>query len=151
MITSHDRTMDIAELTSGHEVEAAALWPDVGLTRPWNDTVADDRRALSGPTSTVLGTTEEGVLVGTAMVGSDGHRGWIHCLALSPHRPRTGIGAALVPSASRWLAQCGAPKILLMVRDGDPGLIESYDRCGFARESVRVTSRWIEGKDSAPD
>jgi hypothetical protein len=54
-----------------------ALWEDCGLTRPWNDAAADARLALEGPASTILGIRNDAALVGSAMVGFDGHRGWV--------------------------------------------------------------------------
>jgi hypothetical protein len=57
----------IEELTAARTVDAVTLWHEVGLTRPWNDPVADLERALSGPASTVLAATDGGELVGTAV------------------------------------------------------------------------------------
>jgi hypothetical protein len=73
----------IEELSSDHCGAAVALWNDSGLTRPWNDPVKDFDRALKGATSAVLGLVDAGELVGTAMVGHDGHRGWVYYLAVA--------------------------------------------------------------------
>ncbi len=76
------------------ETEAAvALWEDCGLTRPWNDPRADIALALGKPSSTVLAGRIDGKLVATAMVGSDGHRGWVYYLAVAADRQRKGHGA----------------------------------------------------------
>lgn len=61
---------------------AVALWRDAGLTRPWNDPHEDLRRALGDPASTILAGVQDDVLVATAMVGHDGHRGWVYYLAV---------------------------------------------------------------------
>ena len=58
------------------------LWTAAGLTRPWNDPVLDFERALGGPSSTILVGEADGALVATAMVGHDGHRGWVYYVAV---------------------------------------------------------------------
>src|SRR5215831_9497534 len=95
--------MLITDLDEEQYTAAVALWHATGLTRPWNDPDADLRRALDGPTSTVLAATEGGDLVGTAMVGHDGHRGWIYYLAVDPARRGAGIGRQLVEACERWI------------------------------------------------
>ncbi|HUX05381.1 MAG TPA: hypothetical protein VMV53_10820 [Acidimicrobiales bacterium] len=41
--------MKVEPLNSVDATECAALWHAVGLTRPWNDPVADAQRAMAGP------------------------------------------------------------------------------------------------------
>jgi len=53
-----------------------ALWRACDLTRPWNNPRADLLRAVAHPTSAVL-VAEDPAVVGTVMVGDDGHRGAI--------------------------------------------------------------------------
>jgi hypothetical protein len=66
------------------------LWHDSGLTRPRNDPDADLRRAVAGPSSTILAAVDDGGgLLGTAMVGHDGHRGWPYYVASSRRRDGT--------------------------------------------------------------
>jgi hypothetical protein len=50
----------IEELPAARSVDAVALWHEVGLTRPWNDPLADLERALAGPSSSVLAATDDG-------------------------------------------------------------------------------------------
>jgi hypothetical protein len=68
------------------ENEVTTLWAETGLTRPWSYSARDFRQAVEGPTSAVLGLREESELVGTVMVGFDGHRGWIYFLAVKTQR-----------------------------------------------------------------
>ena len=63
---------------------AVTLWEACGLIRPWNDAYADLDRAMSGRSSTVLGAFQDRTLIATAMVGHDGHRGWVYYLASIP-------------------------------------------------------------------
>jgi hypothetical protein len=71
----------VRELSEQSAVDAAALWHETGLTRPWNDPESDLLHALTGGSSTVLAAwSDEGRLIGTVMVGHDGHRGWSYYL-----------------------------------------------------------------------
>jgi hypothetical protein len=47
--------MVIRELRAGEALSTTALWEVAGLTRPWNDAVADFHRALESAGSTILG------------------------------------------------------------------------------------------------
>src|SRR5207248_4305673 len=71
------------------DVEAViALWQRCGLTRPWNDPAGDIAFARRGPNATILLGRAEGALVASAMVGHDGHRGWVYYVAVDPTRQR---------------------------------------------------------------
>ncbi len=133
--------MAVEELSLPDRTAAASLWAEADLTRPWNDPLADFDRAVAGPTSTVLGIREDGRLVGTAMVGHDGHRGWVYYLAVSTNRRGQGIGAALMSAAEAWVADAGVPKIQLMVRHTNEGVVAFYRRLGYEDDEVTVLSR----------
>ena len=125
---------------------AVALWEECGLTRPWNDPRADLARAMAGPSSTVLAeVTATGDLLGTAMVGHDGHRGWVYYLAVSPSARGTGLGRALMTAAEEWVAERGIPKLMLMVRSSNTAVLGFYDALGYAVEDTAVLSRWLDG------
>jgi ribosomal protein S18 acetylase RimI-like enzyme len=124
--------------------EAVALWEECGLTRPWNDPYADLDRALAGPSSTVLAVVDDGVLVATAMVGHDGHRGWVYYLAVSPSGRGRGLGRALMAAAEEWVAARGIPKLMLMVRSTNTEVLGFYARLGYAVEDTAVLGRRLE-------
>lgn len=128
--------------------EAVALWELVGLTRPWNDPHADLDRAARGPSSTVFAALEPTAvgdrLVGTVMVGHDGHRGWVYYLAVDPQRQRTGLGRALVRAAEEWL-DGHVPKLQLMVRAENGDAVRFYERLGYERSDVVVLARRLDG------
>ena len=135
--------MVIEELTAKDATETAALWREVGLTRPWNDADSDFSRALLGATSTVLGAREADQIVGTVMVGYDGHRGWVYYVAVAPSHQRQGIGAKLMAAAESWLGTRGAVKIQLMVRDTNPATRHFYEHLGYDDANVTVMARWL--------
>lgn len=135
--------MEARDLTTSDREPAISLWADSGLVRPWNDPAADFDRALAAPSSAVLGAFEGDALVGTVMVGHDGHRGWVYYLAVSPDRRRAGLGRRLMEEAERWLRQHGVVKLNLMVRRSNRTAIGFYERLGFSNAEVTVMARWL--------
>ncbi len=136
--------MEVVDLPGDLAAAAVALWQEAGLTRPWNDPAADLRRALDGPSSTVLAIVEGRDLVGTAMVGQDGHRGWVYYLAVSAGRRRQGLGSVLLRAAEEWLRARGIPKVQLMVRTGNESVVAFYTALGYADAQVTVLGRILE-------
>ncbi len=144
----------IAPATADDQERVVALWQACGLTRPWNGPVADFRRAVFGADSAVLVMRDDGGdgagagLLGSVMVGFDGHRGWVYYLAVSPDRQRGGIGRALMAAAEAWLGDRGAPKIQLMVREDNAAALGFYEALGLERQKVVTLGRFI-GKEGA--
>lgn len=136
--------MQISDLPADLADEAVALWRATGLTRPWNDPYADLTRALAGPTSTVLGAQDvEGCLRGTAMVGHDGHRGWVYYLAVHPDVRGGGLGRQLMQASERWLQQRGVPKVQLMVRTANTAVIAFYQSLNYEVGEVVVLGKFL--------
>jgi ribosomal protein S18 acetylase RimI-like enzyme len=136
--------MHITDLTPADLESVTALWEEAGLTRPWNPPATDLARALDGTTSTVLGAFVEGRLVGTVMVGYDGHRGWVYYLAVAVTERGTGLGRRLMQEAESWLVARGAVKLQLMVRETNTAVTSFYDRLGYADAEVRVLAKRLD-------
>lgn len=136
--------MEVLELNGDDAQSAAALWAETGLTRPWNDPIADFRRAIVGATSVVLGIKQGGDVIGTVMVGNDGHRGWVYYLAVGCAHQRNGLGSELMRAAEAWLRKNGAVKVQLMVRNQNEAALGFYERAGYETNHVNVLSRWLE-------
>lgn len=113
-----------------------ALWEAAGLTRPWNDPRADFDLALATATSAVLLAEQEGAIIGSVMVGFDGHRGWVYFLASASESRLQGIGRRLMCAAEEWLAAIGSPKIQLMVRGDNAAARGFYDALGYELQDV---------------
>ncbi|MFZ1062360.1 MAG: GNAT family acetyltransferase [Acidimicrobiales bacterium] len=135
--------MNVEELDETALESAAQLWELTALTRPWNDPREDFRRALRGTNSCVLGTFEGDDLVGTVMVGADGHRGWMYYVAVAPSHQRRGIGRSLVRAAEQWLVQRDVPKVQLMVRQTNADAEKFYERLGYQDAHTTVLGRWL--------
>jgi len=132
---------------SESEIDAAVdLWRAVNLTRPWNDPYTDARVALAGETSTILAGRLDGRLVATTMVGADGHRGWVYYLGVSPDCRGRRFGEAMMRAAEQWIIARGMPKLQLMVRTDNAGVISFYEAIGYKQEEVVVLSRRFDGR-----
>ncbi len=136
--------MNIGTLPHHLYDDAVDLWRVTGLTRPWNDPEADLRRALEGSASTVLAGTDQGVLLATAMVGHDGHRAWVYYLSVAPAEQRRGRGRKMMTACEEWARARGVPKIQLMVRSGNSGVIAFYESLGYADAQVAVLGRRLD-------
>lgn len=126
--------MTAVTVTEPTEIDVAAvvaLWARCGLTRPWNDAADDIRIARETGHGTVLAATVDGALAGAAMVGHDGHRGAIYYLGVDPAHRRLGIGRRLVEAAEDWVRACGVPKINLLVRKENAGVLAFYEALGW--------------------
>ncbi|BBF93826.1 GNAT family acetyltransferase [Blastochloris tepida] len=134
----------IGDLARDEIAAAVALWTAAGLTRPWNDPNADIDLALASPGSTVLAGRRDGRLVATAMVGSDGHRGWVYYLAVAQDCRGQGLGKAMMAACEAWLKARGVPKLHLLVRRDNAGVIEFYDRLGYEVSDSLMLMRWLK-------
>jgi ribosomal protein S18 acetylase RimI-like enzyme len=135
--------MTIRELKASDVERVTALWREVDLVRPWNDPDGDFHGAIAGATSAVLGAELEGLLVGTVMVGFDGHRGWLYYVAVAPSAQRSGVGTALNHRAEEWLTERGAHKVQLMVRRGNDEPRLFYGALGYEPSDVTVFQKWL--------
>ena len=140
--------MAIRPYRESDEGEVVALWEDCGLTRPWKPPCADIALLRGSSHGEILvATQEKGGVIGSVMVGHDGHRGWIYYLAVSPSCQRRGLGSRLMRAAEAWLRERGIPKVELMIRDTNSEVTAFYARLGYDKEPVTVMSRWLDGTE----
>ena len=111
--------------------QVVALWDACGLTRPWNDARADIARKLSVQPELFLVAVDGDRVIGTTMAGYDGHRGWLYYVGTDPDRRGEGIAAALIARAEELLIALGCPKVNLMVREGNEGVLDFYATNGY--------------------
>jgi ribosomal protein S18 acetylase RimI-like enzyme len=121
-----------------------ALWKEADLTRDWNNPLRDFDLAIGGPLSTILLARDGEELIGTAMVGFDGHRGWVYYLATKSDRRGMGVGRGLMKQAEEWLRDRGAPKIQLMVREDNRAACSFYEAIGYDVQPVVTIGRRLE-------
>lgn len=136
--------MQIRPYVPADESAVIALWDRCGLLRPWNDPKKDIQRKLDVCPAQFLVGELDGQIVATAMVGYDGHRGWIYYLAVSPDCQRRGFGRALMDAAEQLLREQGCPKINLQVRTTNTDVIGFYRSLGFAEDAVLSMGKRLE-------
>jgi len=113
-----------------------ALWRAAGLVVPWNDPYLDIERKLGVQPELFLVGEARGMVIATAMVGYDGHRGWVNYLAVDGTRRGERLGTRLMAEAERLLAERGCPKLNLQVRSTNVGVIAFYRRLGYQVDEV---------------
>ena len=140
----------IRSATADDEDAVVALWRACGLTVAYNDPAADFRFARAKANSDVLiGMDGERVIVGSVMVGHDGHRGWVYYVAADPNRRDNGVGRAMMQAAETWLEQRNVVKVQLMVRETNTPVIAFYERLGFETIPRTVMQKWLKAPRSA--
>jgi ribosomal protein S18 acetylase RimI-like enzyme len=127
-----------------------ALWTACDLIRPWNDPNRDIDRKLGQDPAGLIVLDVGAILVGTVMVGYDGHRGWINYLAVHPDHRRHGHGVRLMAAAEAHLEDLGSPKVNLQVRRTNHDVVEFYERLGYVvDDTVSMGKRLIEDEPPA--
>lgn len=136
-------TWIIRSASSSDEDSVVRLWGQCGLTTDYNDPFVDFRFACEGAASAVLVALEGERVVGSVMVGHDGHRGWIYYLAAEPERQNRGIGSGLMTAAEDWLRKRRVPKLHLMVRESNAQVTGFYERLGFELMPRIAMAKWL--------
>jgi ribosomal protein S18 acetylase RimI-like enzyme/AcrR family transcriptional regulator len=134
--TGAESTVRIRPFRASDTDAVVALWQACGLTRPWNDPRKDIARKLTTQPELFLVAEGDGTLVGTAMAGYDGHRGWVNYLAVDPSAQGRGLGRMLMAEAEQRLEARGCPKVNLQIREGNEPVMEFYRALGYARDGA---------------
>jgi ribosomal protein S18 acetylase RimI-like enzyme len=142
--------LSIAAIADADIPAVVALWHACGLTRPWNDPASDIALARREPNSTVLIGRDSGAIVATAMVGHDGHRGWVYYVATDPERRQQGFGRVIMNAAEDWLRAAGLAKVQLMVRRENARAGAFYQSIGYAESQTIVFAKWLDGRAPTP-
>jgi ribosomal protein S18 acetylase RimI-like enzyme len=137
----------IADIRDTDVATVIALWQACGLTRPWNDPASDIALARRGPNSTVLIGRDGDTIVATAMVGHDGHRGWVYYVAADPELRGKGYGRAIMNAAEEWLRAAGIAKLQLLVRPENSGVAAFYQSIGFGEQKILFFTKWLDGRE----
>lgn len=130
-MTLHLRSFDAADTEA-----VIALWHACGLVRRWNDPRLDiARKSTTQPELFLVGTVDD-VLVASAMVGYDGHRGWVNYLAVSPDHRGQGHARALMDEAERLLIARGCPKLNLQLRRTNTAARGFYEALDYVEDDA---------------
>jgi len=113
------------------EEQVIKLWKICNLIVPWNNPRTDIQRKLSENPELFFVGTIENRLIATCIAGFDGHRGWVYYVAVHPDYQQNGIATKIMEHAEIKLREIGCPKIQLMVRESNLGVIEFYKKIGY--------------------
>ena len=129
-------TVRIGPAGAGDHDAIVELWTRCDLTRSWNDPSAELGLKLSHDPEGMVVARIDDVVVGTVMVGFEGHRGWVNYLAVRPDRRDGGIGRQLMEAAEELLRRRGAPKVNLQVRRTNAEVLAFYASLGYLDDEV---------------
>jgi len=123
--------MQIRCFEEADEAAVIALWREVlPDSAPHNDPATAIRKKLEFGRDLFF-VAADGAVIGTAMGGYDGHRGWIYSVAVKPQHRGRGIGGALIRRVEAALIERGCLKVNLQVRSSNSGVIAFYRKLGF--------------------
>lgn len=120
---------------SVHRVQVIQLWELVfAYTAAHNDPAFTIDQKLCAKDGLFFVATREDTVMGTAMAGFDGHRGWLYAIAVRPDVRKWGVGSALVRHAEQALAEKGCCKVNLQIVTSNQTTIGFYEKLGYQVE-----------------
>lgn len=86
-------------------------------------------------------------VVGYAITGRSGRRGYLQRLAVHPEIQRQGVGTLLVADALRWLRRWRVERAMVNTQLANERALALYERLGFRREpsGLSVLARELHG------
>lgn len=124
-----------------------ALWRDAGLDHAPNDPAYDIPLMRDAPNCELFLAEDEGKLLGSVMVGHDGHRAWVYRLAVVPEQRKRGVAKALMRQAEGWAALRGMRKIQLMIRPENKPVVDFYAHLGYVTQPRTIMAKWLSDAD----
>ena len=129
-----------------HRTQVIDLWKKCNLIKSWNDPNKDIDRKLKVNDSLFLIVEFNKVIIGSAMIGYDGHRGSLYYLAVDPKHQRKGVGKMLMKEIEKRLIEVGCPKINIFIRNSNIEVKEFYQSIDYEEQDCLVY-----GKRLIPD
>ena len=120
------------------------LWKLAGVFRVHNEPYRDIATARRRTHSTILVADAGDGLVASAMVGEDGHRGWVYYVSVRPELQGAGLGRRIMAAAEDWLRDRGIWKLQLLVRAGNDAVCDFYEQLGYQDTRTRCFQKVIE-------
>lgn len=111
---------------------AIALWTKVeGIEIAEGDTKEDVETFLARNPNLSRVVEDGGKLIGVALCGEDGRRGYIYHLAVEPSYHQKGLARRLVTECLDALRARGLKRALILVASDNPGAQAFWQRCGW--------------------
>jgi ribosomal protein S18 acetylase RimI-like enzyme len=118
-----------------HRHQVVTLWREVfGYDAPRNSPSLAIEKKLAVQDNLLFVATENDIVIGTAMAGYDGHRGWLYSIAVLASHRRQGLGSALVAHAERALCERGCMKVNLQLLSTNEATAAFYTNLGYSVE-----------------
>jgi ribosomal protein S18 acetylase RimI-like enzyme len=86
-----------------------------------------------------VATPGERRVLGYAICGRSGRRGFVQRLAVDPEAQRQGIGRGLLLDGLHWMRRRGVRRAVVNTQLGNEAALMLYQRCGFCREPSGLT------------
>jgi ribosomal protein S18 acetylase RimI-like enzyme len=140
-----DDQFTIRPYLEADEAAVIRLWREVFPDNPpWNEPQADIARKLDCQRDLFLVGALDGRIVATVMAGFDGHRGWVHLVAVAADCRHLGLGSRMMSEAETRLRELGCTKINLQIRASNSGVVSFYEKVGYAvEERISMGKRLI--------
>ena len=129
-----------------HRTQVIDLWKKCNLIKSWNDPNKDIDRKLKVNDNLFLIVEFNKVIIGSAMIGYDGHRGSLYYLAVDPKHQSKGVGKMLMKEIEKRLIEVGCPKINIFIRNSNIEVKEFYQSIDYEEQNCLVY-----GKRLIPD
>jgi len=140
---------DIVKYRSEFEDAVVELWRKCNLIVPQNDPVEDIQKKVDFQPNLFFVGLLDNKVIGSVMVGYEGHRGWLNYLAVLPEYQNSGYGRKLVEKAIAELEKLGCLKVNLEVRKSNASVIAFYKHLGFKDNQVVGLGKRIRRTPSA--
>ncbi len=128
--------VEIREYREGDGDRLRTFWLACGIKiRPGDDDASLAAFAARNPGLFVL-AEEQRHIVGSALAGWDGRRGWLYHVAVHPDERRRGLGRRLVEFVEQRLRERGCPKVNLIVWEGNTHAIAFWESTGYSRATT---------------
>ena len=141
--------IDIRPYERIDEEEVIELWRSVFQDMPAHNNLANDigAKLTIQPELFYVAVLDEKI-VGTAMSGFDGHRGWVYYVSVHPEYRRRGIGTDLMKIVESTLVEYGCPKLNLQIRADNAEVQSFYESLGYRVEDrISMGKRLSEAND----
>ncbi|GAC1589626.1 MAG: hypothetical protein NVS3B21_06420 [Acidimicrobiales bacterium] len=117
------------------QLDAAGLCEALRATPQSRYRVVERSASTTGLRTTTGGTP----LVGYAITGRSGRRGYIQRLAVHPDCRGAGLGAALVTDGLRWLRRWRVRQAIVNTQFDNGRALALYERLGFTRQPLGLS------------